>query len=146
MALEAAGHPLRLVERETPRPGPGQILVRISACGVCRTDLHVMDNELPHIRYPIVPGHEIVGKVEALGAGVTGQGIGVRVGIPWLGGTCGICRYCQSGRENLCDRAQFTGYTVDGGYADYVLADARYAFSFLRIIRMPRQRRFSVQD
>jgi propanol-preferring alcohol dehydrogenase len=117
-----------MVERETPRPGPGQILIRVSACGVCRTDLHVIDDELPNIHHPIVPGHEIVGSVEALGEGVSEHAIGVRVGVPWLGRTCGKCRYCLSGRENLCDDAEFTGYTLDGGYADYMIADARYAF------------------
>jgi propanol-preferring alcohol dehydrogenase len=119
---------LRLIERETPRPGSGQILVRVSACGVCRTDLHLVDDELPHIHHPIVPGHEIVGRVEALSDGVSEHRVGDRVGVPWLGRTCGCCRYCLSGRENLCDKAEFTGYTLDGGYADYVVADARYAF------------------
>jgi propanol-preferring alcohol dehydrogenase len=128
MTLEAAGQPLRMVEREMPRPGPGQILVRVSACGICRTDLHVIDDELPHVHHPIVPGHEIVGRVEGLGDGVFDHVLGGRVGVPWLGHTCGRCRYCLGGRENLCEQAEFTGYTLDGGYADYVVADARYAF------------------
>ncbi len=128
MALEAAGQPLKLVERETPRPGPGEVLLRVAACGVCRTDLHVVDNELPDIPYPIVPGHEVVGRIEALGAGVSGFAVGERVGVPWLGHTCGHCRYCLTDRENLCDAPEFTGYTRDGGYADYVVADANYAF------------------
>jgi propanol-preferring alcohol dehydrogenase len=128
MVLEAPGSELRLVERATPEPGAGQILISIAACGVCRTDLHVVDGELPDIPYPIIPGHEIVGRVEALGPDVSGFRPGERVGVPWLGYTCGVCRYCRSGRENLCDAARFTGYTLDGGYADYVVADARYAF------------------
>jgi propanol-preferring alcohol dehydrogenase len=128
MVLEAARLPLRLVERKTPSPGPGQIRVKIAACGICRTDLHVIDGELPDIRYPIVPGHEIVGRIEALGEGVADRQLGERVGIPWLGHTCGRCGYCVTGRENLCDLAQFTGYTLDGGYADFAIADSHYAF------------------
>jgi propanol-preferring alcohol dehydrogenase len=128
MVLEAPGSELRLVERATPEPGAGQILISIAACGVCRTDLHVVDGELPDIPYPIIPGHEIVGRVEALGPNVSGFQPGERVGVPWLGHTCGVCKYCRSGRENLCDAARFTGYTLDGGYADHVVADARYAF------------------
>ncbi|WP_246701396.1 zinc-binding alcohol dehydrogenase family protein, partial [Rhodopseudomonas sp. BR0C11] len=104
------------------------VLVTVSACGVCRTDLHVVDGELPNIRYPIIPGHEIVGRVAAVGAGVTSHQIGDRVGIPWLGHTCGVCRYCRSGMENLCDAPLFTGYTRDGGFASHAIADARYAF------------------
>jgi len=102
--------------------------VKVAACGVCRTDLHVVDGELPEIRYPIVPGHEIVGRIDALGEGVADRQLGERVGIPWLGHTCGRCGYCIAGRENLCDSAQFTGYTLDGGYADFVIADSAYAF------------------
>jgi len=128
MVLEAAGLPPRLVDRETPSPGPSQIRVKVAACGVCRTDLHVVDGELPEIRYPIVPGHEIVGRIDALGEGVADRQLGERVGIPWLGHTCGRCGYCIAGRENLCDSAQFTGYTLDGGYADFVIADSAYAF------------------
>jgi propanol-preferring alcohol dehydrogenase len=119
---------LDAVDRPIPEPGPGQILVKVSACGVCRTDLHVVDDELPDVRVPIVPGHEIVGIVERIGDGVSDRHIGDRVGIPWLGFSCGTCPYCVSGRENLCANARFTGYQIDGGYAEYTLADARYAF------------------
>ena len=112
-----------------PVPGAGQVLVRVHACGVCRTDLHVVDGELPDARSPVIPGHEIVGTVAALGPDVAGFRIGQRVGIAWLAWTCGECRYCVSGRENLCDAARFTGYTVDGGYAEFALADARYCFA-----------------
>ncbi len=128
MQLDAPGQPLRLVERPVPQPGPGEILVRVAACGVCRTDLHVVDGDLPPRRSPIVPGHEIVGHVADLGPGVAGPAVGRRVGIPWLGHTCGRCRYCRDGRENLCDAPGFTGWSRDGGYADYVVADAAYAF------------------
>jgi len=128
MVLEEPGAELRLKERETPKPGTGQILVAISACGVCRTDLHVVDGELPDIPTPVIPGHEIVGRVEAIGEGVSGFEKGARVGIPWLGYSCGVCKYCTSGRENLCDKARFTGYTLDGGYASHVVADARFVF------------------
>jgi propanol-preferring alcohol dehydrogenase len=116
-------------ERKTPSPAEGEILVEIAACGVCRTDLHVVDGELPHPKLPVIPGHEIVGRVAALGAGVGGFALGERVGVPWLGFTCGICPYCRAGRENLCDHPLFTGYTRDGGYASHVLADARYCFA-----------------
>ncbi len=129
MQLDAPGQPLRLVERALPRPGPGQVLVRVNACGVCRTDLHVVDGELPDSRPPIVPGHEIVGRVAALGNAVRGLEVGQRVGVPWLAWTCGTCTHCRAGRENLCDQARFHGYQVDGGYADDVLADARYCFT-----------------
>jgi propanol-preferring alcohol dehydrogenase len=115
-------------ERTDPLPADGQIRVKVSACGVCRTDLHVLDGELPDIRYPIVPGHEIVGRVDLVGPGVTTHKVGDRVGIPWLGHTCGVCRFCREGMENLCDRPLFTGYTRDGGYATHTIADARYAF------------------
>ncbi|MES1150207.1 MAG: zinc-dependent alcohol dehydrogenase family protein [Bradyrhizobium guangdongense] len=115
-------------ERPDPRPAPGEIRVKVSACGVCRTDLHVADAELPDIRYPIIPGHEIVGRVDLVGSGVTSHKPGDRVGIPWLGYTCGSCRFCRDGMENLCDRPLFTGYTRDGGYATHAIADARYAF------------------
>jgi propanol-preferring alcohol dehydrogenase len=128
MVLERAGTPLRLAELPRPAPGPGEVLVRVLACGVCRTDLHVVDGELPRPKLPLVPGHEIVGRVEALGAGVAGFAIGERVGIPWLGRTCGVCPYCRSGRENLCDAPAFTGYDRDGGYAEYTVADARFVF------------------
>jgi propanol-preferring alcohol dehydrogenase len=128
MVLETTGRPLRLVQRPVPVPSASQVLVRVAACGVCRTDLHVVDGELPDTRLPIVPGHEIVGTVAAAGADVRIFAPGDRVGIPWLAYTCGRCAFCTSGRENLCIAARFTGYTVDGGYADYALADARYCF------------------
>src|SRR4029077_13823123 len=128
MVLTAPGAPLRFEPREDPAPGPGDVRVRVSACGVCRTDLHVVDGELPGISYPIVPGHEVVGRVDMLGPGVAAVKIGDRVGVPWLGYTCGECAYCRSGRENLCDRPLFTGYTRDGGFATHLVADARYCF------------------
>lgn len=127
MVLSAPGGPLRLEERPDPLPGPGEILIRVEACGVCRTDLHILDNELPGIRWPVVPGHEIVGIVMAEGNGVAASLKGRRVGVPWLGGTCGHCPYCSSARENLCDRPVFTGFSRDGGYATRVLADASFA-------------------
>jgi len=129
MALTRWGGPLEAVERPIPQPGPGQILVRVKACGVCRTDLHVVDGELPEVPLPIVPGHEVVGTVERLGAGVEGFSLHERVGIPWLGYTCGECWYCRHALENLCDAPGFTGYTIDGGYAEYAVADARYCFA-----------------
>jgi propanol-preferring alcohol dehydrogenase len=129
MLLRAPGTALVPSEIDTPEPGPGQVLVRVRACGVCRTDLHVVDGELPVAPLPIVPGHEIVGTVAALGPGTAGLQVGQRVGVPWLGFTCGHCPYCASGRENLCGEARFTGYTLPGGYADYAVADARYCFA-----------------
>ncbi|WP_395736834.1 zinc-dependent alcohol dehydrogenase family protein [Prosthecobacter sp.] len=128
LRLESSGGPLHC--REVPRPSPafGQILVKVTACAVCRTDLHVLDGELPHPKLPLIPGHEIVGIIEELGDGVAGFQTGQRVGIPWLGWTCGECAFCRSGRENLCDHAKFTGYTLDGGYAEYTVADARFCF------------------
>lgn len=128
MVLERVGAPLVLRERAAPVPGPGEIQLAVEACGVCRTDLHVVDGELPDPRLPLVPGHQIVGTVSALGAGVTGLALGDRVGVPWLGWTCGRCVYCTTGRENLCRSAQFTGYHRDGGYAEAAVADARYVF------------------
>ncbi|MDH3859982.1 MAG: zinc-dependent alcohol dehydrogenase family protein [Gammaproteobacteria bacterium] len=128
MILEQPGSPLKLIEKPDPEPGPGQIQVSISACGVCRTDLHVVDGDLTEPKLPIVPGHEIVGEVSTLGAGVEGFKVGDRVGIPWLGHTCGCCSYCRSERENLCDEPGFTGYQIDGGYADMTVADARFCF------------------
>jgi propanol-preferring alcohol dehydrogenase len=116
-------------ERSDPSPGDGEIRVKVSACGVCRTDLHVVDAELPGIKYPIVPGHEIVGRVDLVGSSVTTHRIGDRVGVPWLAYTCGVCRFCREGMENLCDRPLFTGYTRDGGYATHTIADTRYAFA-----------------
>ncbi len=128
MVLARPGEALVPRSRAVPEPGPGEILVRVHACGVCRTDLHVVDGELPDPALPIVPGHEVVGEVASVGRGVERYRGGERVGVPWLGWTCGDCRYCRSGRENLCDRARFTGYTIDGGYAEYALADERYCF------------------
>ncbi len=128
MVLHEIGKPLVLEELPDLLPGPGQVRIRVEACGVCRTDLHVADGELPNPKLPIIPGHEIVGRIDALGPGVPDLAIGMRAGIPWLGSTCGICAYCTSGQENLCDRPVFTGYTRDGGYATSALADARYAF------------------
>ncbi|MCB1496005.1 MAG: zinc-dependent alcohol dehydrogenase family protein [Bauldia sp.] len=128
MSISRPGERLRLVERDIPVPGPNQVLVRVRACGVCRTDLHLVDGELPLCSYPIIPGHEIVGEIAKLGPGSSGFGIGERVGVPWLASTCRHCRFCLSGEENLCDEARFTGCHVDGGYQDYVLADYRYCF------------------
>jgi alcohol dehydrogenase, propanol-preferring len=128
MVLDQPGQPLVMRERALPQPAAGEILVEVSACGVCRTDLHVVDGELPHPKLPIVPGHEIVGRVATLGNGVEGFSIGQRVGVPWLGATDGVCAYCRAGRENLCDAPVFTGYTRDGGYATHTVADARYCF------------------
>jgi propanol-preferring alcohol dehydrogenase len=119
---------LEPVELETPVPGPGQVLIKVAACGVCRTDLHLVDGELPDPLIPVVPGHEIVGKITAVGDGVAEHRTGDRVGVPWLGGSCGICRYCETGRENLCAEARYTGYQINGGYAEYTVADARYTF------------------
>jgi propanol-preferring alcohol dehydrogenase len=128
MVLPGPGSALQEVERPLVNPGPGQVLIEVEACGVCRTDLHLLDGELPDIPYPIVPGHEIVGRAAKLGAGVTAIRVGQRVGVPWLGWTCGECGQCRGGRENLCDAARFTGYQIDGGYATHTLADARYCF------------------
>jgi len=128
MLLEQIGQPLQLRELPEPQPGAGELRVKVLACGVCRTDLHVVDGELPEVPLPIIPGHEIVGRVDALGEGVSGFELGQRVGVPWLGHTCGTCSYCQHAEENLCDAPQFTGYTRPGGYAEYVVADARFAF------------------
>lgn len=123
---DGPGRPLSLRCEPIPEPGPGQVRIAVAACAVCRTDLHVVDGELPGAAPAIVPGHEIVGRVEALGPGVTAPGLGARVGVPWLGWTCGACRFCATGRENLCERARFTGWQIDGGYAERVLADARF--------------------
>ncbi len=128
MVLDAAGTPLRSARIAVPRPGPGQLRLRVLACGVCRTDLHVVDGELSRPKLPLVPGHEIVGEVMEAGEGVSGFRAGQRVGVPWLGWTCGECRFCRSGSENLCTRARFTGYDIDGGYAEQTVADARYCF------------------
>jgi propanol-preferring alcohol dehydrogenase len=129
MLLDAAHTPLRPAEMPRPEPGPDQVLVQVRACGVCRTDLHVFDGELPNPKLPLVLGHEIVGTVAGKGERVERLAVGDRVGIPWLGWTCGVCIYCRSGRENLCLRARFTGYQIDGGYAEYTVADQRYVFA-----------------
>ncbi len=128
MVLHEAKSPLQFTELPDRRPGRGEIRVKVLACGVCRTDLHVVDGELPDPRYPIVPGHEVVGRIDAIGDGVESLQIGERVGIPWLGHTCGVCPYCRMDRENLCDQPRFTGYTNDGGFATATIADARFAF------------------
>jgi propanol-preferring alcohol dehydrogenase len=128
MVLEMARAPLRMRELPTPVPAAREVLLEVAACGVCRTDLHVVDGELPNPKLPLIPGHEIVGRVAALGAEVAGFAVGERIGVPWLGYTCGVCPYCRVGRENLCDRPLFTGYTRDGGYATHTLADARFCF------------------
>jgi propanol-preferring alcohol dehydrogenase len=128
MVLNALHAPLVWTELPDRPPSPGEIRVKVAACGVCRTDLHVVDGELPHPQVPIIPGHEIVGRIDALGAGVVDLKVGQRVGIPWLGHTCGVCPYCKMQRENLCDHPIFTGYTRDGGFATATVADARFAF------------------
>ena len=128
MVLAHSPGALSLQELPVPVPGPGQVLVRVHACGVCRTDLHVVDGELTEPKLPLVPGHEVVGTVAGLGEGVERYAEGARVGVPWLGWTCGTCRFCRAGRENLCEAARFTGYTLDGGFGDYLLADQRYCF------------------
>ena len=128
MVLEAPGQPLTAACLKTPQPGPGQLLIRVHACAVCRTDLHIVDGELDQPKLPLILGHEIAGTVAALGAEVTQFQIGDRVGVPWLGWTCGECPACRRGQENLCKAARFTGYTLDGGYADYTMADQRYCF------------------
>jgi propanol-preferring alcohol dehydrogenase len=128
MLLDAPRSALRAAELPAPVPGSGQLLIRVRACGVCRTDLHVVDGDLAEAKLPLIPGHEIVGEVTERGAGADRFHIGERVGVPWLGYTCGTCHYCKSGRENLCDNARFTGYHIDGGYAEYTLADERYCF------------------
>jgi propanol-preferring alcohol dehydrogenase len=129
MVLDRPRTALVMRERAMPVPGAGDILIEIAACGVCRTDLHVVDGDLPDPKLPIVPGHEIVGRVAARGEGVSALAVGMRVGVPWLGATCGTCPYCRDGRENLCDRPLFTGYTRDGGFATHTAADARYCFA-----------------
>src|SRR4030088_2728378 len=126
--LRRLGEPLVFTDMPDPAPGPGQLRGRFPACGLCRPDLHVVDGELPDPKLPIVPGHEIVGRVAAFGERVTGFAVGERIGVPWLGYTCGACAYCRSGRENLCDRPLFTGYTRDGGYATHAVAAARFCF------------------
>lgn len=128
MVFEEVGRPLQLMERLDPKPGQGELVVRVEACAICRTDLHVIDGDLKHPKLPLVPGHEIVGIVENVGEGVSSRRVGSRVGIPWLGHTCGECPYCRSAAENLCDQPQFTGYTRDGGFATHVIADEAFAF------------------
>ena len=132
MILRARGDRLALVDAPRPEPGPGQMLLRVHACGVCRTDLHVVDGDLPHGKLPIIPGHEVVGSVVACGSAVSDYRAGDRVGVPWLGFTCGVCEYCERGQENLCDHARFTGYDLDGGYAEYIVADQRYCLPLPR--------------
>ncbi|OGA44239.1 MAG: alcohol dehydrogenase [Betaproteobacteria bacterium RIFCSPLOWO2_12_FULL_62_13] len=129
MQLTAPRTALKLADLPTPRPATGQLLIKVKACGVCRTDLHVVDGDLTEGKMPIIPGHEIVGEVIERGAAIERFNIGDRVGVPWLGYTCGTCCYCASGHENLCDNARFTGYHIDGGYAEYTLADQRYCFA-----------------
>ncbi|MEM8751590.1 MAG: alcohol dehydrogenase catalytic domain-containing protein, partial [Pseudomonadota bacterium] len=128
MVFDGTSPTLELRETPKPRPGPTEVLLKVEACGVCRTDLHVVDGDLTEPKLPLIPGHEIVGRVEEMGAKVVGLSEGRRVGVPWLGRTCGSCSYCRDGRENLCDAPGFTGYTIDGGYAEYCVADARYVF------------------
>jgi propanol-preferring alcohol dehydrogenase len=128
MVLNRIQTPLEWTTLKDPQPGPGQIRVKVSACGVCRTDLHVVDGELPHPQVPIIPGHEIVGRIDLMGPEVKGLKVGERVGIPWLARTCGVCPYCRNGHENLCDHPLFTGYTCDGGFATSVVADAQFTF------------------
>jgi propanol-preferring alcohol dehydrogenase len=128
MVLEKIGGPLAAREVPEPAPGPGQVRLRVGACGVCRTDLHLVDGELPDIPLPVIPGHEIVGRIEALGEGVAGLSLGQRIGVPWLFRACGVCPYCLRGAENLCDAPLFTGYTANGGYAEKALADGRFVF------------------
>jgi len=129
MLFEKVGAPLRETELPMPAPGPDQLIIRVHACAVCRTDLHVVDGELTEPKLPLIPGHEIVGTVAGLGDGVNRFKVGDRVGVPWLGWTCGICSYCKNGQENLCDEAKFTGYTLDGGYAEYAVADQHFCLS-----------------
>jgi propanol-preferring alcohol dehydrogenase len=129
MQLFAPGEPLCLVDRTIGKPASGQLLLRVLACGVCRTDLHIVDGELPRLDHPVIPGHEIIGEVVEVGEGAGRFRVGQRVGVPWLGWTCGECDFCRGGRENLCDSARFTGYQIDGGYAEFALADARYCFA-----------------
>ena len=128
MVLDAPRSPLHEATVPIPEPGAGEVLIKVAACGLCRTDLHVVDGELTRPKLPLIPGHQVVGEISELGAGVTEFAPGERVGVPWLGWTCGTCVYCRRGEENLCDRARFTGYDIDGGYAEYTVADARFAF------------------
>jgi propanol-preferring alcohol dehydrogenase len=133
MVLDAVRTPLRLASLPVPSPGPGQVLIRVHACAVCRTDLHVVDADLTEPKLPLIPGHEIIGTVAARGDGVERFAIGDRVGVPWLGWTCGECEFCRSDRENLCARARFTGYQIDGGYSEYTVADQRFCFAIPQV-------------
>ena len=144
MVLKAPRQPLELEIREIPRPKPGELLLKVRACAVCRTDLHVADGDLPPCRATIVPGHEIIGEVVGFGDGVAGFKTGQRVGVGWLGHTCGQCPFCAHDAENLCDYAEFTGYQKDGGFADYVVADAAFSFPIPDFIAIRRRRRSSV--
>ncbi len=128
MVLRAQGQPLRLSQVPRPKPGPDQVLIKVGACAVCRTDLHIVDGDLQQPKLPLIPGHEVIGVVVESGAAVAGIAPGDRVGVPWLGGTCGDCQFCRAGRENLCDQAQFTGYDLDGGFAEYMVANGAYVF------------------
>jgi propanol-preferring alcohol dehydrogenase len=128
MLFDAPGQPLRSATVADPTPSADQVLVKVGACGLCRTDLHVIDGELTHPKLPLIPGHQVVGEVVDIGAAVETVRVGDRIGIPWLGWTCGVCEFCRSGRENLCDKARFTGYDIDGGYAEYTVADSRFCF------------------
>lgn len=128
MVMKSPGSPLEMTEVPEPEAGPGQVLISVHCCGVCRTDLHILEGELDRPKLPLIPGHQIVGTVSGLGEGADRYEPGVRIGVPWLGWTCGQCRYCRSGRENLCDRARFTGYDIDGGYAELAVADERFCF------------------
>lgn len=135
MEFTGAGHPLRAAQRPVRPPTGRKLLIRVAACGICRTDLHVIDGDLDHPKAHVIPGHEVIGTVVAMGPAARGFKIGDRVGVPWLGFTCGRCSYCRSGRENLCDRPKFTGYTLDGGYAEFITADAHYAFPIPPVYR-----------
>jgi propanol-preferring alcohol dehydrogenase len=137
MVLEHAGNPLVYKKLPLPVPTAGQVLIKVSACGICRTDLHVIDGELTQPKLPLIPGHEIIGRIAGLGSGIKDHKINDLVGVPWLGYTCGYCKYCKAGKENLCDNALFTGYTVDGGYAEYTVADARFCFSLTSAFGTP---------
>jgi len=128
MVFDGPGRPLELRQVEVPHPGPGQVRLRVLACGICRTDLHILDGELKEARRPLIPGHQIVGVVDEVAPGVARLSVGRRVGVPWLGWTCGRCAFCASGQENLCDEARFTGYQIDGGYAEHAVADERFCF------------------
>lgn len=135
MVLEQPGHPLVLRSLPVPEPGKGQVLIKVLACGVCRTDLHIADGELKADRYPLIPGHEIIGRIVAIGESVEKSKLNKFAGVPWLGYTCGTCKFCKAGKENLCENARFTGFTVDGGYAEYTVADARFSFLLSRPFR-----------